>query len=57
MGDRALIGLAFALAHLRRVVFPEPVRVLDVANGLVLAVVTDEMEVENVALFELSARK
>jgi hypothetical protein len=39
--------------HMRRIVFPEPVQVLDVANGLVLAVVTDELDVPSVAAFRL----
>lgn len=39
--------------YIRRVVFPEPVQILDVGSGRVLAVVTDEMDIEHVALFEM----
>lgn len=38
---------------LRRVVFPRPLRILDVSAGRVLAVVPDDMDVEHVALYEV----
>lgn len=56
-GSQEYIELSPDGRHVRRVVFPEPVRVLDVANRLVLSVVTDEMDVENVALFKLPEPK
>lgn len=39
----------------RTVAFPRPVEILDIRDGHVLAVVTDEFDVQAVALFALGA--